>query len=184
MKGIKDSTLAWIAGTVCLATVSLVGSVPAWAQGEKRTVFPPDNFHWQGNLKAGQTLEVINRNGEIEANSAKGDEARAAGDRFGRLVVFLARSFRGRSLHGLGVDEQTSVIVTPDLKGKVYGPGTAYLLLVDHPAEVLEKGKPLTFWNLKVWKFTAGEAIDFAHRPTNGFRTLDVVEGKLSADPY
>ena len=105
-------------------------------------------------------------------------------DRFGRLVVFLARSFRGRSLHGLGVDEQTSVIVTPDLKGKVYGPGTAYLLLVDHPAEVLEKGKPLTFWNLKVWKFTAGEAIDFAHRPTGGFRTLDVVEGKLSADPY
>ena len=83
MKGIKDSTLAWIAGTVCLATVSLVGSVPARAQGEKRTVFPPDNFHWQGNLKAGQTLEVINRNGEIEAHSAKGDEARAESMRRG-----------------------------------------------------------------------------------------------------
>src|SRR6476661_11013273 len=40
------------------------------AQSEKRTVFTENDFHWQGNLKAGQTLEVINRNGEIEASTA------------------------------------------------------------------------------------------------------------------
>ena len=105
-------------------------------------------------------------------------------DRFGRLVVFLARSFRGKRIDGIGINEQTSVIVTPDQKGKVIGPGAAYLLVVDHPAEVLEKGKPLTYRGLKVWKFTAGDTIDFEHRPTGGYRTLDVVEGKLSADPY
>jgi cyanophycinase len=105
-------------------------------------------------------------------------------DRFGRLVVYLARTFAGRRVDGLGVDEQTSVIVTPDQKGKVMGPGAAYLLVLDHPAEVLERGKPLTYRGLKVWKFTAGDTIDFAQRPTEGFRLLDVVDGKLSRDPY
>ncbi|HEY6944748.1 MAG TPA: DUF4097 family beta strand repeat-containing protein [Candidatus Acidoferrum sp.] len=59
--------------------ISLVGSVPAWAQSEKRAVFSASDFHWQGHLKAGQTLEVINRNGEIDASAAAGDEARATG---------------------------------------------------------------------------------------------------------
>jgi len=47
---------------------------------EKRTVFTESDFHWQGNLKPGQTLEVINRNGEIEARGASG-EARVEGMR-------------------------------------------------------------------------------------------------------
>jgi len=53
-----------------LALVLAMPGTPTSAQGEKRTVFTEDSFHWQGNLKAGQTLEVINRNGEIEASSA------------------------------------------------------------------------------------------------------------------
>jgi cyanophycinase len=105
-------------------------------------------------------------------------------DRFGRSVVFLARSFSGKPIYGIGIDEETSVVVTPDQKGRVIGPGAAYLLRVDHAPEVLERGKPLTYRALKVWKFTAGDTIDFAHRPTSGYRSLDVVEGKLSADPY
>jgi hypothetical protein len=51
------------------------------AQNEKRTVFSEDNFHWQGNLKPGQTLEIINRNGEIEASGVSGDRARVEGMR-------------------------------------------------------------------------------------------------------
>jgi cyanophycinase-like exopeptidase len=105
-------------------------------------------------------------------------------DRFGRSIVFLARSFSGEAIYGIGVDEETSVVVAPNQKGKVIGPGAAYLLRVDHPAEVLERGKPLTYRGLKVWKFTAGDTIDFAHRPVSGYRSLDVVDGKLSADPY
>jgi len=105
-------------------------------------------------------------------------------DRFGRSIVFLARAYSGKPIYGIGVDEQTSVIVTPNEKGTVFGPGAAYLLLVDHPAGVLERGKPLTYRGLKVWKFTAGDTIDFAHRPVSGYRLIDVVDGKLSADPY
>ena len=78
MKHIKNSAL-WTKGTMGLAMISMLGSAPAWGQSEKRTVFAPDDFHWGGHLKAGQTLEVINRNGEIEASAASGDEARATG---------------------------------------------------------------------------------------------------------
>ncbi len=79
MKGTRNITLWWVAAAFCLSTISLAGDAPAWAQSEKRSVFAPDDFHWQGHLKAGQTLEVINRNGEIEASAASGDEARATG---------------------------------------------------------------------------------------------------------
>jgi Putative adhesin len=79
MKHIRNSALWWMAGTMGLAMIALMGSSTAWAQGEKRSVFTERDFHWQGHLKAGQTLEVINRNGEIEASAASGDEVRAGG---------------------------------------------------------------------------------------------------------
>jgi len=83
MKGIKIPALTWITGTIGLGMLSLLGTAPGWAQTEKRTVFTDYDFHWQGHLKAGQTLEIINRNGQIEANAAAGDEARAQGIRRG-----------------------------------------------------------------------------------------------------
>lgn len=79
MQRVKNSALWWIAGTIGLAMISLGGSAPTWAQGEKRTVFTERDFRWQGHLKPGQTLEVINRNGGIDANAASGDEVRASG---------------------------------------------------------------------------------------------------------
>jgi hypothetical protein len=48
----------------------LMAASVAMGQAEKRAVFTEDNFHWQGNLKPGQTLEVINRNGEIGATGS------------------------------------------------------------------------------------------------------------------
>lgn len=83
MKSIRNSALLWITGTIGLAMIALLGAAPARAQGEKRSVFTEYDFHWQGHLKVGQTLEVINRNGEIEASTASGDEARAIGTRRG-----------------------------------------------------------------------------------------------------
>jgi len=62
-----------------LAAALAFGAGPAAAQGEKRTVFKEDDFHWQANLKAGQVLEVIGRNGEIEAAAASGDAAQVEG---------------------------------------------------------------------------------------------------------
>jgi hypothetical protein len=83
MSRINSLAQSWIPGALCLAVISLVAGAPAQAQGEKRTVFDPGDFHWQGNLKAGQTMEVINTNGEIGANRASGDAARVAGVRGG-----------------------------------------------------------------------------------------------------
>ena len=59
-----------------LGLLFLAGIFPAasgaMGQSEKRTVYTENDFHWQGNLKSGQTLEVINRNGEIEARGGSG----------------------------------------------------------------------------------------------------------------
>ena len=83
MKATKISELKAITGTICLVVISLLGAAPARAQTEKRTVFTEHDFHWQGQLKAGQTLEVIDRNGEIEASAASGEDVRVAGIRRG-----------------------------------------------------------------------------------------------------
>ena len=83
MKKGKTLLQGWFPVAVCIAMLLLVAGAPAQAQGEKRTVFAPDDFHWQGALKAGQILEVINTNGEIDAGRASGDAARVAGVRGG-----------------------------------------------------------------------------------------------------
>jgi len=75
--GGSRSILAWIGAPLCLFAFLLMSAAGVGAQ-EKRTIFTENDFHWQGSLKAGQTLEVINRNGDINAN-ASGDVARAAG---------------------------------------------------------------------------------------------------------
>jgi hypothetical protein len=80
---IKSLVRGRLPGAIAVAVISLVVGVPARAQGEKRTVFAPDDFHWQGNLKAGQALEVVNTNGEIDASRATGDAASVAGRRGG-----------------------------------------------------------------------------------------------------
>jgi hypothetical protein len=79
MKYMKNSAGKWITGTICLAIASVLGAAPVWAQSEKRTVYTEHDFRWQGHLKAGETLEVINQNGQIEATSATADEARTEG---------------------------------------------------------------------------------------------------------
>ncbi|MGB2589630.1 MAG: DUF4097 family beta strand repeat-containing protein [Candidatus Acidiferrum sp.] len=79
----KGVVRGWMAGAVCAAAILLVAGVPARAQGEKRTIFAEGDFHWQGSLKAGQTLEVVNTNGEIGASHASGDAARVEGMRGG-----------------------------------------------------------------------------------------------------
>jgi cyanophycinase-like exopeptidase len=105
-------------------------------------------------------------------------------DRLGRLLVFLARSFDGRALTGLGVSEATLAIVDRNGRGRVRGKGPVHLILADHKAELLERGKPLTYRGFRIWRFNAGETFDLKRLPPGGYKTIDVVEGKLSADPY
>jgi Putative adhesin len=68
-----------IAAAVALGALMLAGGTAALAQNEKRTVYKENDFHWQGNLKPGQTLEIIGRNGGIDANGAAGDAAQVEG---------------------------------------------------------------------------------------------------------
>jgi len=79
----KTLLRGWLPAAVSIAMIFLAAGTPARAQGEKHTVFDPGDFHWQGNLKAGQMLEVFNTNGEIGANRASGDAARVAAARSG-----------------------------------------------------------------------------------------------------
>src|SRR6267154_1699035 len=62
-----------------IAVLLLAGAASARAQSEKRTVYKENDFHWQGNLKPGQTLEIIGRNGGINATGASGDAAQVEG---------------------------------------------------------------------------------------------------------
>jgi hypothetical protein len=82
LKGIWYFRILAAAGmisAVILALIVLGSGAPARAQSEKRTVFTENDFHWQGNLKDGQTLEVINRNGDIDASGSGGDAAQVEG---------------------------------------------------------------------------------------------------------
>jgi hypothetical protein len=71
-----SNRFAFVVATVVVLLA--IGAVPAAAQ-EKRTVFTQNDFHWQANLKPGQTLEIIGRNGEITAIGATGDAAQVEG---------------------------------------------------------------------------------------------------------
>jgi Putative adhesin len=77
--GFRNLAAAGMISAVILAPIVLGRGAPARAQSEKRTVFTENDFHWQGNLKDGQTLEVINRNGDIDANGSGGDAAQVEG---------------------------------------------------------------------------------------------------------
>src|SRR5260370_23716620 len=72
-------SLTVISGCGFVVVLLLVSGAAARAQSEKRTIFTENDFHWQGNLKDGQTLEVINRNGDIEANGSAGGAAPVEG---------------------------------------------------------------------------------------------------------
>jgi cyanophycinase len=106
-------------------------------------------------------------------------------DRFGRLAVFLARAnANGKRVIGVAADEQTSIIVSSDGIGRVFGPGAAYVVVPTRQAELLAKGTPLTYRGLRVFAFRKGATVDLRKTPESGGRIIDIVDGKLSADPY
>ena len=84
-----------------------------------------------------------------------------ARDRLGRLLTFLARSYRENpeldSVLGIGVNEKTSVLVGPDGIGHVLGAGPVYFILDDHFPETAVPGQPLTYCDYKVWKVPRAE---------------------------
>jgi len=104
-------------------------------------------------------------------------------DRLGRLVTFLARSYIGRPLRGLGVSEGTVVLVDRKGNAKVFGEGPVHLIRGDAPSRV-ERGQPLEYRGLQIWRFASGETFHMQKWPEKTPKTIDVVGGRLSADPY
>lgn len=110
-------------------------------------------------------------------------------DRMGRLVGFLARVVQDGWAElpiGLGVDEETAVVVGPDGEGQVLGNGAAYLVRNGGAPAVCQAGEALDFGGLTYWKLTAGDTVKLpsGETPATG-KAMGVKGGILSpADPY
>lgn len=81
-------------------------------------------------------------------------------DRMGRLVAFLARIVKdrwARQAKGIGIDEQTALLVEPDGRISLRGSGAAYFLSVQAEPEICLNKTPLTYRHLAVYKI-AGSA--------------------------
>jgi cyanophycinase len=85
-------------------------------------------------------------------------------ERMGRLIAFMSRIVQdgwASSVHGIGIDETTAVIVDADGHARIAGKGAAYFLTLDHPPEQCSFGKPLTVRQVKVVKVPAGPEANF-----------------------
>lgn len=85
MKKYFRQRTVWDLSRVAMAGMGLLllcGSVVS--SQEKRTVFTEGSFHWQTKLTAGQTLEIIGRNGEIEASGSADATAQVDATKQGR----------------------------------------------------------------------------------------------------
>ncbi|HEY6130314.1 MAG TPA: DUF4097 family beta strand repeat-containing protein [Candidatus Acidoferrum sp.] len=67
------------AGMAVVIALMVLTCGAANAQNEKRTVYTENDFHWSANLKPGQTLEIVGRNGGIDASGASGETAQVEG---------------------------------------------------------------------------------------------------------
>lgn len=108
-------------------------------------------------------------------------------DRIGRTFAFLARQLVDHKLtrvYAIASDQEASVVIDKNGLATVAGTANAYFITADHKPEVCEKRKPLTYSNFKVWKVTPGGTFNLKKRPTTGYYTVSVKEGKLDRDPY
>lgn len=108
-------------------------------------------------------------------------------DRMGRLMTFIARQLqdkRAKSVLGIGISEQTSVVVDRNGNAKVMGRGPAYFVLGNHRPEVCERNKYLTYRDFKIWRVNSGETFSLRNRPTKGYYLRSVERGRFNSNPY
>lgn len=110
-------------------------------------------------------------------------------DRMGRLVAFVARLEKdgwGDPVTGLGIDEDTALVVGPDGFGSVMGEGHVYVVESNGLPAVCAPGKPLTYEGLRYRRLGAGDTVHLGSLSSSvPSLRLDVVEGSLDpANPY
>ncbi|HEX4786555.1 MAG TPA: cyanophycinase [Candidatus Sulfotelmatobacter sp.] len=85
-------------------------------------------------------------------------------DRMGRSLGFLSRIMKdgwSQSPREIAIDEKSAVLVEANGKANIVGTGKgAYFMRPTHPPEACEKGVPLTFRNVVVYRVTTGGHFD------------------------
>jgi len=108
-------------------------------------------------------------------------------DRMGRTLGFLARIMKdgwSSSPREIAIDEKSAVLVEVDGKATVVGTGKgAYFLRPTQAPEVCEKGVPLTFRNISVYRVKTGGHFDLTSWTGDGGTaySLSVVGGKIES---
>lgn len=107
-------------------------------------------------------------------------------DRMGRSLVFLARIANNgwaTQPRGIGIDEQTAILVLPNGAGTMVGSGAAYFLQAPGPAQVLADKTPLTYLNIGVYKVPPGGTFNLSTWTGTGgvAYTLNVNSGSLTS---
>ena len=107
-------------------------------------------------------------------------------DRMGRSLVFLARIVNNgwaTQPRGIGIDEETALLVLPDGAATMVGVGAAYFLQAPGPAQVLAEKTPMTYLNIGVYKLPQGGTFDFSTWTGTGgvAYTLNVNNGTVTS---
>jgi cyanophycinase len=107
--------------------------------------------------------------------------------RMGRSIAFMSRILQdgwATSIHGIGIDETTAVVLDPSGHAKVLGKGSAYFMTLDHKAEVCAYQKPLTVTGVKILRVHAGPdaTFDFNSWTSSSATPMEasVTEGKFT----
>ena len=107
-------------------------------------------------------------------------------DRMGRSLVFLARIVNNgwaAQPRGIGIDEETAILITPNGAGTMVGSGAAYFLQAPGPAQVLADRTPMTFLNIGVYKVPQGGTFNLSTWTGTGgvAYTLNVNNGSVTS---
>ena len=108
-------------------------------------------------------------------------------DRMGRSLGFLARIMKdgwSQSPREIAVDEKSAVLIEANGKATIVGTGKgAYFMSPTRPPEICEKGVPLTFRNVAVYRVPTGGHFDltaWTGEEGNAYQ-LSVVAGKIQS---
>lgn len=92
-------------------------------------------------------------------------------DRMGRLIAFAARAIEdgwSKWFVGIGVDEDTAMVIDADGLGVVHGSGHVYVFRTKKlPMTVCEPEQPLEFGSLTYYPLTAGDTARWPGGETN-----------------
>jgi cyanophycinase len=103
-------------------------------------------------------------------------------ERMGRSIAFMSRIIQdgwASSVHAIGIDETTAVVLDPSGHAKVLGKGSVYFMTLDHRAEVCAYKKPLTVRGVRILKVHAGPGVTFDF---NSWTSMSAVAGEADVE--